>query len=85
MKQRTPPPVLRTSVQRTYGRFRELFTGFLLPPLPGLEDPSHLGELAFALGRRRAAAGVLVLPPRGALLQVGFIVCVQQKRLKSGE
>lgn len=70
---------MQTSVQHTYGCFGELFTGFLLPPFPGLENPSHLGELAFAFGRRRAAAGVLVLPPRGALLQVGFIVCVKQK------
>lgn len=82
MKQRTPPQVLRTRFQHTYGCFGELFTGFLLPPLPGLEDPSHLGELAFAFGRRRAAAGVLVLPPRGALLQVGFIVCLQQNEAR---
>lgn len=71
--------VVETRVQPTYGCFSELFTGFLLPPLPGLEDPSHFGELAFAFGRRRATAGVLVLPPRGARLQIGFIICVKQK------
>lgn len=77
--------MVQTGVQRTYGCFGELFAGFLLPPFPGLENPSHLGELAFAFGRRRAATGVLVLPPRGALLQVGFIVCVKQKKAQNQE
>ena len=58
----------------TFRGLLELLTALLLPPLPGLEDVAQVGELALALGRHGAVAGVPPIAARRAVLLVDFIV-----------